>query len=120
MGTRDDCHGDCTSPRARPLVACESCGRHVRRDAASCPFCTRATPSRLRGAIVAAAFFGSAAIAGCAYGPPPDDVDGDAAAEVQSDGSAEVQPEVTDEVQAGDDSAQGDDVLYDTRQGSGY
>lgn len=78
----------------RPLVPCDCCGRHVRRGSSRCPFCSRARPSRLRSAIVAAAFFGSAAIAGCAYGPPPDDEeDGDVAAEVQAETVTEVEAE---------------------------
>lgn len=84
----DTCEGGCD--RERPLVACEGCGRHMLRDEASCPFCARA-PSRLRGALVAAAFFGSAAIAGCAYGPPPDDEDGgDVSSEVSAGDASDV------------------------------
>ncbi len=92
MGDNGECAGGC-GPQPRPLVACDGCGRHVLRDAERCPFCARSGPSRLRGALVAAAFFGSAAIAGCAYGPPPDDFDSsdaDAASEVQADGADEV------------------------------
>ena len=86
----DKCEGECGADRERPLVACEGCGRHVLREAMSCPFCSRA-PSRLRGALVAAAFFGSAAIAGCAYGPPPDDEDGgDTSSEVSAGDSNDV------------------------------
>jgi len=71
----------------RPLVVCEGCGRHVRRDATCCPFCKCKSSSLVRGALVAAAFFGTAAIPGCAYGPPPDD-------DTSQDGVTEVQADV--------------------------
>ncbi|MBL8784323.1 MAG: hypothetical protein JNJ59_05425 [Deltaproteobacteria bacterium] len=68
----DTCDESCT-PGAKRWVACEGCGRHVRAADEVCPFCARRAPSRLRHALVAAAFFGATTIAGCAYGPPPDD-----------------------------------------------
>lgn len=59
------------SQRERPLFPCAQCGRHIRRSESACPFCKSARPWRT--AVLAAAFFGAAAMPACAYGPPPDD-----------------------------------------------
>lgn len=81
----DACDGGC-APGTKRWVACEGCGRHVKIDDEACPFCAQRAPSRLRSALVAAAFFGATTIAGCAYGPPPDDFrDTNDAADVAGD-----------------------------------
>ena len=80
----EPCVGPC-----RPLVACAACGRHYKQQESACPFCTSSRGiGPIQRAVVAAAFFGTAAIAGCAYGPPPDDFEDtmDAQSEVSADG----------------------------------
>jgi hypothetical protein len=56
------------------LRPCEECGRHVRGDAQTCPFCGAASSDRIGGkapAIAIAACVGVAlSVCGC-YGPPP-------------------------------------------------
>jgi len=81
----------------RPLVVCPDCARHVKRGSGQCPFCGGGA-GRFAKAAVVAAFFGAAAIPGCAYGPGPDDFDSDdtsVSADADDDGAdgAEVAPD---------------------------
>ena len=82
-----ECHGPCETQ----LASCPGCGRHVKvAESSSCPFCkTGFAPGAFFKGLTIAAFFGAAAIPGCAYGPPPDFDTTDDSAEVdalQSDG----------------------------------
>ncbi len=68
------------------LVPCQGCGRHVRDDEGTCPFCSRAR-RRIRRRVAKVGLAGAAGIAmmtigiGCAYGmpeEPPNDAGPDA------------------------------------------